>query len=76
MNKTATIKISIEIEVDVKGKYHPASNGSYEQPSESSEFEISEVWWQGMDITDMLDKEGYDFTEMEEQCREQVEDEN
>jgi hypothetical protein len=73
--RTATIKISIEIEVDVKGKYHPASNGSYEQPPESSEFEINEVWWQGMDITDMLDKEGYDFTQMEEQCIEQVEDE-
>jgi hypothetical protein len=72
---TTTIKISIEIEVDVKGKYHPASNGSYEQPPESSEFEISEVWWQGIDIADMLDKENYDFTEIEEQCLEQIENE-
>ena len=72
---TTTIKISIEIEVEVSGNYHPASNGSYEQPPESSEFEIQTVWWQGMDITDMLDKENFDFSEMEEQCLEQIENE-
>jgi hypothetical protein len=69
----ATIKISLEIEVDVDGKYHPASNGSYEQPPEPSEFEIQTVWWQQMDITDMLDEENFDFSQMEEQCLEQIE---
>lgn len=72
---TKTIKISIEIEVEVSGNYHPASNGSYEQPPESSEFEIQTVWWQQMDITDMLDAENFDFSQMEEQCLEQIENE-
>jgi hypothetical protein len=54
MRTTTKIKISIEIEVEVNGNYHPASNGSYEQPPESAEFEIPTVWWQQMDITEML----------------------
>jgi hypothetical protein len=70
-----TVKISIEIEVDVEGNYSPPSNGSWEQPPEYAEFEINKVLWQGIDIADMLEKENYDFTEIEEQCLEQIENE-
>ena len=75
MRTTTKIKISIEIEVEVNGNYHPETNGSHEQPPESAEFEIQTVWWQQMDITDMLDEENFDFSQMEEQCLEQIENE-
>jgi len=70
---TVTIKISIEIEVEVLGNYNPASSGTYEEPSEPSEFEIKKVLWQDKDISEMLDKENFDFSQMEEQCLEQIE---
>ena len=73
--RKATVKISIEIEVDVEGNYSPPSSGTWEQPPEYAEFEINKVLWQGIDIADMLDKENYDFTEIEEQCLEQIENE-
>jgi hypothetical protein len=70
--RKATVKISIEIEVDVEGSYSPPSSGTWEQPPEYAEFEINKVLWQGVDIADMLDKEGFDFTEIEGQCLEQI----
>jgi hypothetical protein len=70
-----TVKISIEIEVEVFGKYIPASSGTYEQPPESSEYCIDKVLWQDKDIAEMLYKEDYNFDYLEEQCIEQIENE-
>ncbi len=72
---TVKIKISIEIEVEVLGNYNHAISGNYEQPSEPSEFEIKKVLWQDKDISEMLEKENYDFDYLEEQCIEEIENE-
>lgn len=68
-----TIKINLEIEVDVIGNYAKPYSGSYDQPPEPSEFEIINVLWQGNDITESLDKENYEWNDLENQCIEEIE---
>jgi hypothetical protein len=69
------MKINIEAEVEVIGKYIKPYYGSYEQPTELAEFEIQEVLWQGQDIAPLLDKENFDFNSLEQECLEQIENE-
>ncbi len=68
-----TIKINLEIEVDVIGNYIKASSGSYEQPPEPAEFEILHVLWQGNAITSSLNKENFEWNDLENQCIEEIE---
>lgn len=68
-----TIKINLEIEVDVVGSYIKPYSGSYDQPPEPAGFEIINVLWQGNDITESLDKENYEWNDLENQCIEEIE---
>lgn len=70
-----TVKLYLEIEVEVEGTYHKGSPGSFYRangdpgdPPEPPEFEIHEVSWQGVNITEMLDKENFDFVSIESDC--------
>jgi hypothetical protein len=82
MPTTIRKKISLEIEVDVIGQYikgHPGtyyrSNGDPGDPPEPDQFEITNVIWGGLDITDHLSDDNFDFYELEEECLENIRDE-
>jgi hypothetical protein len=77
-----TMKIQLEIEVEVEGKYYKGSpgakyrwNGDPGDAPEPPEFEISEVLWQGVDITEMLNEENFDFSSLESDCIEAINNE-
>lgn len=62
------VKIYLEIEVDVDGKYYPAdpgkwtlSNGDPGYPPTPAEYEINKVMWGDLDITDTLSEEDLDY---------------
>jgi hypothetical protein len=61
------VKINLTFEVEVKGKYRKPFYGNYENPPESAEFEIEKVEWQDKDITEILDKENFDWSSLEEE---------
>ena len=76
-------KIYLEIEVEVEGGYQQGSSGSFYkangdpgEPPEEPQFEIHSVLWQGIDITEMLDKENFDFGSLESDCLETIHNEN
>lgn len=78
--ETVKIEINLTIEVEVKGKYYKGSDGTFYKsngdvgdPPEPAEFEIREILWQGKDITEMLDKENFDFQSLELDCIEKIE---
>ena len=68
-------KITLEIEVEVEGKFYEGSPGSFYRsngdpgdPPEPSSFEIDKVFWGDLDITKNLDKIDFDFYSLEEEC--------
>lgn len=76
-----TIQLNLEVDVDIEGHYRPAtlgsfykSNGDPGDPPEPAEFKIKNVKWQGVDITEMLDKEDFDFGFLEDKCIEKIEE--
>jgi hypothetical protein len=82
MPTTIRKKINLEIEVDVIGQYikgHPGSfyrsNGDPGDPPEPDQFEITNVIWDGLDITENLSNDNFDFYSLEEDCLEDIKDE-
>ena len=76
------VKINIEVEVEVEGKFFPEkygsfykSNGDPGEPPEQAQFEIHNVKWDSLDITEKLDKEGFDWNSLEEEIIEIIENE-
>jgi hypothetical protein len=67
-----TQKLYLEIEVEVEGHYSSGSYGSYETPPSPEEFEIQKVSWNGTDITKALDKDNFDWVQMEEDVLEEL----
>jgi hypothetical protein len=64
------LKINIEIEVDVEGRFTKGdpgclylSNGDPGHEPTPDEFEIHSVKWDDIDITDKLQQEDYNFIE-------------
>lgn len=72
--ETLKMKIYLEIEVDVVGKYHKGNEATYFQPAEYPEFEINKVLWHNVDITECLDSEKFDFDELETDCIAKIND--
>jgi hypothetical protein len=73
--QTTKITLHLEIEVEVTGNYYKgttgtlyASNGDPGEPPEAPEFDIRNVYWQGVDITALLEKEKVDFGSIESDC--------
>lgn len=69
------VRIIIEAEVEVFGDYTPAvqevrylSNGDAGNPGESESFDIINVWWNDTNITNILDANDFDYTELEQDC--------
>ena len=82
MKTTVIVEIKLQVEVEVSGKYHKQIPGTYYQrngdpgtPPEPAQFEIDKVYWQGLDITPMLDIEDYNYYEIEERCLEKIDQE-
>jgi hypothetical protein len=65
-------RIYLEIEVEVSGEYSSGYSGSYETPSMPDTFEIQTVMWNGVDITKPLDKDKFDWLQMEEDILEEL----
>jgi len=65
-------KVYLEIEVEVTGYYSSGYSGSYETPSVPDSFEIEKVSWNGTDITSALDKDDFDWIQMEEDVLEEL----
>ena len=68
--------------MDVIGQYikgHPGSfyrsNGDPGDPPEPDQFEITNVIWDGLDITENLSNDNFDFYSLEEDCLEDIKDE-
>jgi len=83
MPTTIRKKIYLEIEVDVTGQYikgHPGSfyrsNGDPGDPPEPDQFEITNVVWNGLDITEQLNDDNFDFYSLEEECLEDFSNED
>lgn len=81
MSTTITKKIYLEIEVEVTGEFSKGyygsfyrSNGDPGDPPEPDSFEIRGIRWNGLDITEQLDKDGFDFSSLEEECVEEIVD--
>lgn len=73
-------KITLEIEVEIEGKFYEGSPGSFYRsngdpgdPPEPSSFEINKVIWDGLDITKNLDQIDFDFYSLEEECINDIE---
>ena len=67
-------KIYLEIEVEVTGYYSSGYYGSYETPSVPETFEIEKVVWNDTDITKALDKDDFDWIQMEEDVLKELTD--
>jgi len=67
-------KIYLEIEVEVTGCYSSGYYGSYETPSVPETFEIEKVVWNDTDITKALDKDDFDWIQMEEDVLKELTD--
>jgi hypothetical protein len=69
---TTTISIVIDdeaVEATVTGNYHPyRPSNDYYTPPEDASFEIDIVEVGGVDITESLEAEDYDFANIEELC--------
>ena len=65
-------KIYLEIEVEVEGEYSPEYSGTYDTPPIPNTFEIQSVIWNGVDITKPLDKDNFDWLQMEEDVLEEL----
>lgn len=79
MSTTITKKIYLEIEVEVTGDYTKGSPGTFYRsngdpgdPPEPETFEIKSVIWNGLDITEQLDEDNFDFSSLEEECIEEI----
>jgi hypothetical protein len=77
------VKIYLEIEVEVEGGYQQGTSGNFYKangepadPPEPPEFNIHQVLWQGIDITEMLDSENFDFGSLESDCLETIHNES
>lgn len=75
---TATVKLYLELEVEVTGEYTPEkpgtfyrSNGDPGDPPEYAEFSIQKVECKGVDITKILSDD--DWSSLEESCIEDIE---
>ena len=75
---TATVKLYLELEVDVTGHYIPEkpatfyrSNGDPGDPPEYAEYSIHKVECKGIDITNILSDD--DWSSLEESCLEYIE---
>jgi len=44
-----------ENEFQVKGFEHSGSWGTYDTPAEQPHFEVCEIWYQGVDVTGIID---------------------
>lgn len=77
---TVSLTIEITADVEVEGMAIPAMagrwnmpNGDWGYPDEPAEFEIQKVLWNGVDITDALDKqEGFDWSVIEQQAVDKI----
>jgi hypothetical protein len=81
MSTTLTKKIYLEIEVEVTGDYTKGSPGTFYRsngdpgdPPEPEMFEIKNVIWNGLDITEQLDEDNFDFSSLEDECIEELSD--
>jgi hypothetical protein len=65
MKRQMILDAKITINVQVKGKYLPGSLSTMEDPGESPDFDIEEVWYNGMNITSLIDRdEEFDWEEL------------
>lgn len=73
-------KITIELEVEINGKYSKGSPGSFYNsngdpgdPPEYPEYEIHSVTYDKKDITEMLESANFDWQQLEEEIIQDIE---
>jgi hypothetical protein len=77
--ETVNIKMSLDIEVEVKGTYVSAKTGERRTvngdgwPDEPSEFKVEQVLFNGTDITAALQADNYDWASLQEECITEIE---
>lgn len=57
MKRQLVLPATMSINVIVKGKYNPGSLATLEDPAESPDFEVDEIWYNGVNITSLVDSD-------------------